>query len=69
MEIEMIIGLPKEIKNNENRVGLTPGGTIVLVNNGHTVFVEKSAGIGSGLLEQMLQRWLWGSVQELLFSI
>ena len=44
----MIIGLPKEIKNNENRVGLTPGGVSVLVKNGHKVFVETGAGTGSG---------------------
>lgn len=44
----MIIGLPKEIKNNENRVGLTPGGVITLVKYGHEVLVEKSAGLGSG---------------------
>jgi len=44
----MIIGLPKEIKNNENRVGLTPEGVSVLVKNGHRVIVENSAGYGSG---------------------
>lgn len=44
----MIIGLPKEIKNNENRVGLTPGGVGVLTKKGHQVLVEKNAGIGSG---------------------
>jgi len=48
----MIIGLPKEIKNNENRVGLTPGGVSVLVNNGHKVLVEKTAGIGSGFEDE-----------------
>ncbi len=44
----MIIGLPKEIKNNENRVGLTPGGVSVLTKRGHEVLVEKTAGLGSG---------------------
>lgn len=44
----MIIGLPKEIKNNENRVALTPSGVGILVKNGHTVLVETSAGVGSG---------------------
>ncbi|WHH59607.1 alanine dehydrogenase [Petroclostridium sp. X23] len=48
----MIIGLPKEIKNNENRVGLTPGGVGVLVKKGHRVLVEKSAGIGSGFTDE-----------------
>lgn len=45
----MIIGIPKEIKNNENRVGITPAGVNALVNNGHKVYVEKGAGIGSGI--------------------
>ena len=44
----MIIGLPKEIKNNEHRVGLTPGGVGELVRNGHQVLVEEGAGSGSG---------------------
>jgi alanine dehydrogenase len=44
----MFIGVPKEIKNNENRVALTPAGVISFVNAGHTVLVEKNAGIGSG---------------------
>lgn len=43
----MIIGVPKEIKNNENRVGLTPGGVYAFVQAGHTVLVEKNAGSGS----------------------
>ncbi len=45
----MIIGVPKEIKNNENRVGITPAGVKELVNYGHAVFVEKTAGLGSGI--------------------
>ena len=44
----MFIGVPKEIKNNENRVALTPAGVVSLLNAGHTVLVEKDAGIGSG---------------------
>ncbi len=44
----MIIGVPREIKNNENRVGMTPAGTELLVNNGHTVLIETDAGVGSG---------------------
>ncbi|MCZ0717997.1 alanine dehydrogenase [Aerococcus kribbianus] len=43
----MKIGIPKEIKNNENRVSLTPAGVHVLVDAGHDVFVETEAGIGS----------------------
>lgn len=44
----MIIGIPKEIKDNENRVGLTPAGVYDLVSHGHTVIVEEGAGTGSG---------------------
>ncbi len=44
----MIIGVPKEIKANENRVALTPAGALELVKRGHTVYVETTAGVGSG---------------------
>ncbi len=44
----MRIGIPKEIKQNENRVALTPSGAEMLVTNGHTVIVETNAGNGSG---------------------
>lgn len=44
----MIIGVPKEIKNNENRVALTPGGAQELVKRGHVVYVQSTAGDGSG---------------------
>lgn len=44
----MIIGVPKEIKNNENRVALTPAGAKELVKNGHEVYVQMTAGEGSG---------------------
>lgn len=44
----MIIGVPKEIKNEEERVGVTPAGVSNLVHAGHKVLVEKDAGIGSG---------------------
>ncbi len=44
----MIIGVPKEIKANENRVALTPAGALELVKRGHTVYVETNAGVGSG---------------------
>ncbi len=47
----MKIGLPKEIKDNEYRVGLTPAGVNALVNAGHTVFVQHSAGEGSGFAD------------------
>ena len=44
----MIIGVPKEIKNNENRVALTPAGTAELTRHGHSIIVESTAGEGSG---------------------
>jgi alanine dehydrogenase len=44
----MIIGVPKEIKSNENRVAVVPGGVESLVNAGHTLLVETNAGVGSG---------------------
>ena len=44
----MIIGLPKEIKSNENRVGLVPAGVETLCTQGHTVIVETNAGFDSG---------------------
>lgn len=47
----MIIGIPKEIKTLENRVSMTPGAVETLTRRGHTVLVEKGAGIGSGLAD------------------
>lgn len=47
----MIIGVPKEIKNNENRVGLTPAGVSALAKAGHQVFVQATAGVGSGFTD------------------
>jgi alanine dehydrogenase len=48
----MIIGVPKEIKNNENRVGLTPGGVHALVAHGHKLIVETKAGQGIGATDE-----------------
>ncbi len=45
----MIIGVPKEIKLDENRVGLVPSGVMAFVQHGHTVIIEKGAGLGSGI--------------------
>ena len=45
----MLIGVPREVKNRENRVGIVPGGVELLVKQGHTVFVEKEAGVGAGI--------------------
>ena len=47
----MIIGVPKEIKAFENRVGLTPASAQSLVQDGHTVWIEKNAGVGSGFAD------------------
>jgi len=49
----MIIGIPKEIKNNEFRVGMTPSGVNSFIRNGHTVYVEKGAGLGSGFSDEL----------------
>ena len=48
----MVIGVPKEIKNNENRVGITPAGVEALVDEGHKVIIEESAGLGSGISDR-----------------
>ena len=48
----MIIGVPKEIKNNENRVALTPAGAFELNKRGHEVYVQSTAGIGSGFSDE-----------------
>lgn len=47
-----IIGCIKEVKNNENRVGLTPKGVKVLVDAGHTVYVQNDAGVGAGFMDE-----------------
>jgi alanine dehydrogenase len=48
----MIIGIPKEIKNNENRVGMTPGGVSELIKRGHTVYIQQGAGGNSGFPDE-----------------
>jgi alanine dehydrogenase len=52
----VIVGLPKEIKDNEYRVGLTPAGVRALTDAGHDVVVEKSAGEGSGFEDHLYER-------------
>ncbi|MBR9913310.1 MAG: alanine dehydrogenase [Algicola sp.] len=47
----MIIGVPKEIKNNESRVGMTPSGVFELTRNNHQVYIQSSAGEGSGFFD------------------
>lgn len=49
----MKIGIPKEIKNNENRVGMTPAGVAELVNHGHDVYVQHTAGENSGFPDEL----------------
>ncbi len=48
----MRIGIPKEIKNNENRIAITPSGSDLLVKSGHEVFIEKNGGKGSGFTDE-----------------
>lgn len=52
----MIIGVPKEIKTHENRVSLLPSGVLQFIRNGHTVIVEKGAGVGSGFTDDMYKQ-------------
>ena len=61
----MIIGVPKEIKNNENRVGLTPAGVAELRKHGHTLYVQATAGQGSGFQDEEYEQ----AGAELLSSI
>ena len=51
----MIIGVPREIKNNENRVGLTPAGVAEFKKAGHQVYIQASAGEGSGFSDKDYQ--------------
>jgi alanine dehydrogenase len=52
----MIVGVPKEIKISENRVGMTEAGVRQLVKEGHTLIVEKDAGVGSGISNQQYEK-------------
>lgn len=63
----MIIGVPKEIKNNENRVALTPAGAQAMIQRGHTVYVQKTAGIGSGFGDDLYREigaTILGTIEE-----
>ncbi len=53
--VSVKIGVPKEIKNNENRVAMTPAGVLTLRNAGHKVFVETGAGIGSTFTDEQYE--------------
>lgn len=48
----MVVGIPKEIKSNENRIAITPGGVIELTKRGHEVFIQSDAGLGSGFTNE-----------------
>ncbi|WP_222981941.1 alanine dehydrogenase [Flagellimonas meishanensis] len=48
----MVVGVPKEIKNNESRVGMTPAGVYELVKHNHTLYVQSGAGEGSGFFDK-----------------
>jgi alanine dehydrogenase len=50
-EYALKIGVPKEIKNNENRVAMTPAGVMTLIANGHEVYIETGAGLGSAFTD------------------
>ena len=52
----MIVGVPKEIKTREYRVGMVPAGVRALTSAGHTVLVETNAGVGSGIPDSEYQR-------------
>lgn len=49
--IDVKVGIPREVKNNEFRVAITPAGVHELVRNGHQVYVEKNAGVGSSITD------------------
>ena len=51
----MIIGIPKEIKNNESRVGMTPAGVFELTKRNHKVYIQSQAGFGSGFFDNDYQ--------------
>ena len=53
----MIVGIPKEIKNNESRVGMTPAGVLELTHKGHTVYVQSDAGVGSGFTNDVYEKY------------
>jgi alanine dehydrogenase len=66
-QIKMIVGVPKEIKNNENRVAMTPAGVMELVKNNHQVFIQKGAGLNSGFLDgefEVAGATILGTIEE-----
>ncbi len=49
----MLIGVPREVRSGEYRVGLTPAGADALVRRDHTVYVERGAGAGAGFADRV----------------
>jgi len=52
----MRIGIPKEIKNNEYRIGIVPGGVLALTSAGHEVFVQRGGGLGPGIADEQYEQ-------------
>ena len=64
----MLIGVPKEIKNHEYRIGLTPAGARVLVSHGHQVVVQKDGGKSIGLTDDMYRKAgaeIWDTAEQI----
>ena len=64
----MKVGIPKEIKDNENRVGMTPAGVAEMVKHGHEVFVQHTAGEGSEFRDEQYQNvgaTILGTIEEI----
>ena len=61
----MIVGVPKEIKNNEYRVALVPSGAEALVEDGHTVLVETGAGMGASISDEEFRANLLAAGREI----
>ena len=52
----MIVGIPKERKDQEARVGMTPAGALALIQQGHTVWIESEAGVPSGFEDKLYKK-------------
>ena len=68
----MIIGIPKEIKNNKNRVALTPAGVKELSKRGHELFIQSTAGLGSGFSDddfELAGASIASSIEEVYESV
>ena len=66
----MKVGVPREVKNNEYRVALTPSGVHELVRHGHDVYVEREAGVGSAINDDdFVSAGASGELQDLIDAI